>query len=576
MKTSILQDRYPDLEFLLNLSTQKDSTNTCGSSDEKEVKKSLKYLEYDSLEAIYIYGIGKATHYFYLKSWLNESSNRDLIFIEENIAAIQSFITQSCAEEILSHPQVHIRFNYNKKKPAKFIQALAQSFPYQSIAILSLPAYKKQFPSRFYRLRLMLMRKTYIEYAYFLEKWCYAGLVVNIASNMSKIETSFDVNGLKGRFKDIPAIICGAGPSLKSDLKKLSSLSDQALIFAGGSAITSLTNNGISPHFAVACDPNKEELQRFLSSSAFEIPLIYHSRLIPEVFGSLNCEYGYVSSSTGGSFELWMEQKIGLQSEPLVKGLNKEALSITLSALQIASTLGCNPIVFLGIDLAYTNGKAYAPNVFDKKENSHKSCRDKEIFHHLISRKDIYNQPTKTLVKWIMESAVISHFTQAHPKTQFINATSGGIGFKGVLNKNLSDIDFSFSKDLYGMVHKEIQTHPLPIVDGIVDKQFLLLKNSLLECLKHINIAMDELESKKSKNIDPETGKIIFAQMEIETLECYFPMLHPFSIAFKVSARRKFRTNDYTKPCYATKWKYLYSKWSGYKTLVEKYLGIFV
>lgn len=573
MKTDVLEERYPNLSFLLRIDETPSPPFPLHEDNlDEEVGLAIRPLKMSDLEAIYIYGLGLGYYYFPFKEWLAEDKERDLIFIEENLSVLKAFLEMEHAGEILAHPQVHIRFNLDKKRLTSFVQECAHSFPVEKIGVIALGSYKKQFRSRFYNLRLKLHRQTTVEHALFHENRYYNHFFDNFIPNFYRMESSFDGNGLKDAFKGIPAIVCGAGPSLEGDLPVLKSLQEKALIFAGGSTITALSNKGVIPHFGIAYDPNEEELKRFMAASAFEIPILYASRLHPGIFNTCNGSSGYLHTQTGGWAEYWMEDKLGLDQESLQMGFTMEAISVTTAALQLACTYGCNPIILLGVDLAFTNNQAYASGVvtsssagFDKRK---KEVRASE---KLLSRKDIYGKPILTLVKWVMESATIGTFVKNNPDFNFINATSGGLGFKGVLNQPLHEIPISNAYDLYGMVHNAIQNHPLPIPPGKVEEQFSLLRESLEKAESYISIALEELNKAKGKGVDPETGRLIFAQMELEALDAYTALLRSHDSSFATLLNRKYRPNTWGKPSHSLKWSFLYSKWIAYQKLVQEY-----
>ncbi|QVL58117.1 MAG: motility associated factor glycosyltransferase family protein [Simkaniaceae bacterium] len=573
MKTDALEERYPNLSFLLRMDEITPLSFSLHENNlDKEVGSAIKPLKLETLEAVYIYGLGLGYYYFPFKKWLTENKERDLIFIEENLTVLKAFLEMEHAEEILSHPQVHIRFNLDKKRLTSFVEECAQSFPVERIGVVALASYKKWYRSRFYRFRLKLHRQTTIEHALFHENRYYNHFFDNFIPNFHRMENSFDGNGLKDAFKGIPAIVCGAGPSLANDMSTLRTLKEQAIIFAGGSTITALSNQGVIPHFGIAYDPNEEELKRFMAASAFEIPILYASRLHPGIFNTCNGSSGYLHTQTGGWAEHWMEEKLGLKQEPLQMGFTMEALSVTTAALQLACTYGCNPIILVGVDLAFTNNQTYTPGVVTSSSAGiNKRKEENRTSEKLLSRKDIYGNPISTLIKWVMESATVSTFVKSNPNFSFINATSGGLGFKNVPNTPLQEIAFPHSYDLYGMVHQAIETHPLPIPPGKIEEQFNLLRESLEKAESYIEIALEELEKVKGKGIDPETGRLIFAQMELETLDAYTVFLRSPSTSFSTLLNRKYRPNTWDRPSHFLKWNFLYSKWSAYKDLIQEH-----
>lgn len=574
MKTEVLEDRYPNLAFLLRMEERNLPPFELHEEDlDGEVGKMVSSLKADNLEVVYVYGLGLGYYYFPFKKWLEENRERDLIFIDENLAVLKAFMEMGHAEEILKHPQVHIRMNLDKKRLDTFLDECAATFPVEKIGVIALASYKKNYRSRFYRLREKLHRMTTVRHALYHENRFYPLLFENYLPNFYRLEKSFDGNGLKDAFKGIPAIICGAGPSLNHDLETLRQLEDRALIFAGGSAITALSNQGIRPHFGVAYDPNDEELQRFMAASAFELPLLYATRLHAGIFNTQNGPTGYLHSETGGMAEYWMEQELGLKQHPMNPGLTIEAISVTAATLPLAGLYGCDPIILLGVDLAFTNNQTYGTGVITSTSTSFKKRQEETCSSEkILTRTDLYGNPVKTLIKWVMESATISAYAKHNSSTTFINATSGGLGFKEIPHILLSDIPLSTTYDLHALVHQAIETHPLPIPPGKVEAKLLKLKSSLEKASEYVIIALEELDRIKGK--DPETGRLIFAQIELENLDAYTALLEPHDRAFTILHNRQHRPHSWTTTNTSLKWNYEHAKWHSYQALINDYLTL--
>ena len=570
----ILDARYPNLNFLLRF-VEESPLNFPLHQDriDLEVSKATASLKLDELELIYIYGIGLGYYYFPLKEWLTESPERDLIFIEEDMGALRAFLKMEHAAEILEHPQVHIRFNMDRKRLTHFLEECAQDFPVEKIEMIALSAYKKHYRSRFYRMRLKLHRLTTVNHAVFIENLHYNLFFKNFLPNFQRFSGAFFGNHLKNQFKNTPAVICGAGPSLSKDFDRLRALENRALIFAGGSAITALSHQGILPHFGVAIDPNFEEYHRFKASSAFEIPLFYVNRLLPHIFNTCNGPHGYLHTMTGGRAELWMEEQLGIKGEALQEGFDLEALSVTTTAIQLACTLGCNPIILSGVDLAFTDNHSYTSGVVtESRVFFAERKKEVRVSEKLLKRRDICGRPIETLVKWVMESSAISTFAKKNSAFQFINSTAGGLGFKAIPNKRLEEIAFPCSYDLRSKIHQVIETYKLSITSQQIDGKLSKIKESFQKAHSYVRTALAELKRVQGEDRDPETGKLIFAQMELESLDAYVCFLKDPDLTFHHVFNRKYRPSNWRQPDYQVKWDLLQSKWLAFDQLITFYL----
>ncbi|HSX25929.1 MAG TPA: 6-hydroxymethylpterin diphosphokinase MptE-like protein, partial [Chlamydiales bacterium] len=235
------------------------------------VEETLPELSIDKAELLYIYGLGTGSSYFQVKEWLKKDRQRRLIFIEQEEGVIASWLQRKETAEILSDPQVHLAFN-------ETIDALADRFPMKRVEVIALPSHKGR---RFQTLRLKILRKTTLSHALHLDRLHGYQPFQNFVQNLRHLPYSFYANGLKGSFQNVPAIVCGAGPSLQQSMPILRTLENKALLIAGGSTLAALSSQGVMPHFGMAIDPNLEEYRRLRNSFAFHVPLLYSTRVFP-------------------------------------------------------------------------------------------------------------------------------------------------------------------------------------------------------------------------------------------------------------------------------------------------------
>jgi hypothetical protein len=584
----VLEERFPQLHFLLHLMKEEpwvfcDEKRNGERKGEflhrrkgidAEIREAISQTSLDKVEVLYLYGIGVGHYASFLLSWLEEDVKRDLVILEDDIEVLRLFTQTPLASSILSHPQVHIRFLLDSENWPLFLEERAQEFPYENVFLIPLEAYKKRDPSHIEEMKLHLMRKTTVHHAIYLDGMYYHVLSKNVLANFPQIHTAFYANCLEGKFSGIPAIICGAGPSLQDEIETLTELEDQALLFAGGSAITALSQAGIFPHFGVAIDPNIEEVDRFQKSLAFETPLLYTNRLHPKVFQTFNGAHGYIQAMTGGPIEKWWEEELGIPLKPLKGGFDLEALSVTTTCLELATTMGCSPIILVGVDLAFTKGAFYAAGIVEDEQICLEKLReDPRVSEGVLERKDRHGNQVYTLVKWVMESEAISRFVKNHPETGYLNSTSGGIGFSSLPYTPLKDQTFSRSFDLRGKVHQLIETHRFSFskTSDPLDR----LKSSLYQAKKIIEEALEELRQIKEQEGDPENGKLVFFQMELEELLAYSLCLEPAVSTFQKTFYRLNRPRSW-KHSRGEKWHFLFAKWSSFHDLISYYIDIMV
>ena len=237
---------------------------------------------------------------------------------------------------------------------------------------------------------------------------------------------------LKGKFEGIPAIICGAGPSLKKNRHLLNR--DQALIFAGGAALNQLE---VEPHFAASVDRGAS-VHFFKQQSFWQVPFFYQSRMNPKNFSLLHGEKLYVPDGCY-SAESWLS---GLDTFD-------GGWTVGTFLMSLAVFFGCNPIISIGMDLCYEGEQKYA------------FCNAPIDRLSLVETKDRAGNTVWTQKDWLMAAEWMAELSQRRWDLTFINATEGGLRLGGAIQeRSLEEVlnSFSLSTDLDGLVHTEMMS----------------------------------------------------------------------------------------------------------------------
>lgn len=160
---------------------------------------------------------------------------------------------------------------------------------------------------------------------------------------------------LKGAFKGIPALVIGAGPSLEKNAHLLRHFEDKALLFAGGTALNLID---VEPHFAASIDANAPS-DLFKKHPFKKTPFCYQARMNRENYSLLEGER--ILFPDGFSHAInWLYD----EEKPFDSGWT---VGNFLTA--IALHLGCSPIIFVGMDLCYQEGRKYAHLKIDMPDN---------------------------------------------------------------------------------------------------------------------------------------------------------------------------------------------------------------
>lgn len=543
-----------------------------------EMRSWKRGLDLTEIEILYIYGIGLGYYYASVKDWLKEKRERMVIFIEEDIAVFEPLA--KVHPLLLSDPQVHIRFVPDGENLDDVLEELVQSYPCDRIEVGALQAYRKRSPKKCRDIRLKLLRKTTVISALMSDVLHVHKLFANVMSNFYRLPTSFHVNQMQGQFHGVPAVICGAGPSLQESISALGRCENRALIIAGGSAFTALSAQGILPHLGMVLDPNPDEYLRLKPNLAFEVPIIYGNRVLPDVFATLNGPLGYLRSQTGGATEEWLEERLGIHSDPIGPDLDIEALSVTTLGISLARSLGCNPIILTGVDLAFTRNERYAPGVVASSQVSDDLLQQSKASEKVVRSKDREGNSIHTLVKWVMEASAISAYAKNYPDTLFINATSGGIGFQGLPYVPLEEALEKHclqSYDLRGSVHASAQRFQFSnMTRDKIEPHLQELKCSLERCSKICLEVLAELENVRAHIHSPdqllETGRMVILEVDFQEEPAFDCFLNALGPALDRLMRR--RSDPSTNNTAAL--ERLFVKWNHYKSAIDNILKSFI
>ena len=405
-------------------------------------------------EVFYLYGLAEIVPDA-IRNWLKEKESHRLIFLEPDPAQIVRFLQASSARELLECKQIKIILLPEGIGVGEVLQELAEEHPVRGVQIEPFWVADRR---KFSRVKNSLLRKTALTHAHYLERLHGHIPFSHLIKNLPRMADAFYANGLKDAFAGVPAVICGAGPSLAASLQVLRTLERRALILAGGSAIAVLSHHGITPHFCLAIDPNPDELLRVQNRFAFEVPLLFSSRLFPDCFSVYKGPLGYLRSGMAGIPELWFEEQLGLVDPILGAKLPSEALSVTTLAAAFAHHLGCNPILFEGVDLAYTENRRYAAGGFvEEPEAECLQPIDRKVFKR--SKK---GRAVQSAVRWVMEARALSRFARSCKERRWINCTQGGLGLKGVEACPLREVSFEREWDLREQIRSAIFKTPMP------------------------------------------------------------------------------------------------------------------
>jgi hypothetical protein len=177
---------------------------------------------------------------------------------------------------------------------------------------------------------------------------------VNLASNLKHFLTDPGVKNLDGKFKGVPAVLVGGGPSLDRHLDFLLKHRRKLFIVACDAVLPRLLKAGLDPDIVFSVDP--QNLASYFFYLCRKIPtsaaLVYEPschRLVPSswkgprmTFDTIFPLVQWISNLTGG------------------RGLLDMGGSVSTSAFDLILTTGADPIILVGQDMAFDAERTHA------------------------------------------------------------------------------------------------------------------------------------------------------------------------------------------------------------------------
>ena len=178
----------------------------------------------------------------------------------------------------------------------------------------------------------------------------------NMLDNVRQIVDNPGINLLYDKFKGKPAVIIATGPSLLKNMHLLKGLEDRALLISCDATFKLLMKNGIKPHMVTSLEREHEVQQFFDNFDPEEVKDVYMTAC-PVLFNHVYESYAGPQIIVYRNFDhfKWLE---------IDRGILDIKLSSANMAFKIAEAMGCDPIILVGLDLAYgDNDETHATEV---------------------------------------------------------------------------------------------------------------------------------------------------------------------------------------------------------------------
>ena len=345
---------------------------------------------------------------FYEKigNWLKGKEGRRLFFIESNSSRLKNFALDPKSLEILNNPCIRIFYMESPIQKDAIAKKIGWLSAFKELLVIG-DAWEPLIEN--YHIAAHAIASDAADFG--------VGVMRHLKLNFTKKLRSFA--DLKGSMKGIPAVICGAGPSLEKNGHLLKEWGGKSLLIAAGSAIHVMD---VRPDLAIAFDSHTPVLRK----RYYDVPLCMQSRMHPDSLRSVTGEALYFPETHYG-FESWLTGRESYLNTGWTAGT---------AGVALAAYLGCTEIILIGMDYCYRGEQKYA----NQKKNVNASP--------LVKCKDDAGKDVWTQRDWLMATKWLTEFAAAHPEISCMNATVGGMHISGFgpVNRTFQPVDAKIQK----------------------------------------------------------------------------------------------------------------------------------
>jgi len=368
----VLEKRYPDLAKRVsetndnpsykliqakngkpNVLIKKDSDFLLLYDNNDPVKYCDNYLNKLNMNyapIVVFMGLGLGYHLDrYFKLLGEKMGTREIIVFEKDIELFRLALKVGDFCTIISQSNIHFFVGVSAEEP--HVKLMTEIFAKRGI-IIALKSLKviplsasMMLDEKYYQDALLTIKKTVRQVMVLTGNDSMDSLMgfENILINLEHIFSNPGINTLFGKFQRRPGVLVAAGPSLNKNMHLLKGLRDRALIISCDASFIPLMKNGIRPHLVTSLErtPGVDlfygGIENFNGIYFVALPI-----LMPEVIDSFKGRH--FVAYRGYSHFKWLEEE---------KGSVIVGISVANLCFQILKSLGCDPIILIGQDLAY-------------------------------------------------------------------------------------------------------------------------------------------------------------------------------------------------------------------------------
>lgn len=461
---------------------------------EKEAERFINQFQNDAVKHVLFVGMGLGYH---IQNFIKKNPNTKFSIYEPSEEALVVCLSNKNLSELLSTNLIRIFTSTEQASIELQLHHVLQSAN-GVLQVITLPVYERIYGKQIDAIMkhviktLKIKRSNLVTNLSHQKRW-----VVNSIKNFpTLLETPNILHDIdRSYFKDKPAIIVAAGPSLNMEFENLRYIKENnlAYIFSVGSAINSLIENEIFPDATCSFDPksqNYKVIQKIRDRNIKSIPLIFGSSVGFETLEDYPGKMLHVITSP---------DTVSPQLLDTSKSIDVvwDAPTISALTLQILSNLKSNPIILVGQNLAFHENVRYADGIkYDFVESKLSEAEQNKT----ISIKDVHGNEIQTNDIFISMKRQLELYIKSFKPIEVINTTKGGAHIEGTTFIALEEV---IEKRLQLRINKydwniETSTYDIQFIKERL-KLLIKAKNNFKYMIENIESILKTIDSLQNK-----------------------------------------------------------------------------
>lgn len=305
---------------------------------------------------------------------------------------------------------------------------------YQEEVLLSIQEVKKRITSTLY------------SFGNSLED-IFCGLINNYQNVDACIESNA-VREIAGIYsgQSIPAIIVAAGPSLDKNIHHIIKAKNKAVIMACDASIRACEKYSVVPDGVASIERDEEIYINYYKEHEFneETILFGPTLLWPEIFDAYKGKKILSSKMNDGGENWWKDQFEQLVHVDM-------GMSSATAAFAYAIKMGCNPIILIGQDLCYSEGKIHS-----HLTHTHLQGENNDREFDGIFLKDYEGNLMRSNIGYRLFKEWYEYKILTHNDYKIIDATEGGAYIEGSV---IMTFEEAIEKYCVKNIEKNVMSH---------------------------------------------------------------------------------------------------------------------